>query len=53
MSSREEAEAFGFAAPAPCLLLKRLSYTADDKLVEYAENTFRGDAYRYQTKLGL
>jgi GntR family transcriptional regulator len=53
ISSREESKAFGFATPGPCLLLKRHSYTADDKLVEYVEGTFRGDAYRYQIKLGL
>jgi GntR family transcriptional regulator len=52
-SSRAEAEVFGFAAPGPCLLLKRQSYTADNQQVEYAEGTFRGDAYRYQINLGL
>jgi len=52
-SSKEETLAFGFAAPGPCLLLKRLSYTADGKQVEYVEGTFRGDAYRYQIKLGI
>jgi GntR family transcriptional regulator len=52
-SSREETEAFNFTAPGPCLLLKRHSYTAANELVEYAEGTFRGDAYRYQIKLGL
>jgi GntR family transcriptional regulator len=51
-SSKEETDAFGFTTPGPCLLLKRLSYTADGKQVEYAEGTFRGDAYRYQIKLG-
>ena len=51
-SSREEAETFGFAVPAPCLLLKRQTYTADGQQVEYMEGTFRGDAYRYQIKLG-
>jgi GntR family transcriptional regulator len=52
-SSKEETEAFGFTEPGPCLLLKRLSFTADDKQVEYVEGTFRGDAYRYQIKLGI
>jgi len=52
-SSKEEAEAFGFTAPAPCLLLKRQTHTDDDQQVEYVEGTFRGDAYRYQIKLGL
>ncbi|MDR2240625.1 MAG: GntR family transcriptional regulator [Zoogloeaceae bacterium] len=52
-SSPEETEAFGFDAPAPCLLLKRQSYTADNRQVEYVEGTFRGDVYRYQIKLGV
>lgn len=50
-SSAEEAAAFGFDSPAPCLRLKRLSHTADGKAVEYAEGTFRGDAYRYRLRL--
>jgi GntR family transcriptional regulator len=52
-STKEETQSFGFAAPSPCLLLKRLSYAADGKQVEYVEGTFRGDAYRYQIKLGI
>ncbi|MDR0275169.1 MAG: GntR family transcriptional regulator [Burkholderiaceae bacterium] len=52
-SSKEEVAAFGFAAPAPCLLLKRQTFTADNQQVEYVEGTFRGDAYRYQIKLDL
>lgn len=52
-SSPQETAAFGFAAPSPCLLLKRMSYTADGKLGEYVEGTFRGDAYRYRVKLGI
>ena len=50
-SSAVETAVFDFAAPAPCLLLKRLTYTADRQLVEYAEGTFRGDAYRYRLRL--
>lgn len=52
-SSKEETEAFGFVSPIPCLLLKRSSYSADNKQVEYVEGTFRGDAYRYRIKLGI
>ncbi|WP_225782386.1 GntR family transcriptional regulator [Xenophilus sp. Marseille-Q4582] len=51
VSSPEETAAFGFAQPQPCLLLKRLSYTADDRPVEYAQGCFRGDAYRYRLRL--
>lgn len=50
-SSPAEADAFGFETPAPCLQLKRLSHTEDGKPVEYAEGTFRGDAYRYRLRL--
>jgi GntR family transcriptional regulator len=49
-SSTQEAEFFGFTQPNPCLLLKRMSYTADNQQVEYVEGTFRGDIYRYQVE---
>ncbi|MGJ7582612.1 GntR family transcriptional regulator [Variovorax sp. RHLX14] len=50
-SSEIETAMFTFAAPGPCLLLKRMSYTEAKQLVEYAEGTFRGDAYRYRLRL--
>lgn len=50
-SSDIETALFAFAAPSPCLLLKRMSYTEAKQLVEYAEGTFRGDAYRYRLRL--
>lgn len=50
-SSAIETAIFAFAAPGPCLLLKRLSYNAASQLIEYAEGTFRGDAYRYRLRL--
>jgi GntR family transcriptional regulator len=49
-SSMEEARAFGLAVPAPCLLLKRQTYAADDQLVEYVESTFRNAAHSYPVK---
>jgi len=52
-SSAVETAVFEFAAPGPCLLLKRLTYTTGDQLVEYAEGTFRGDAYRYKLRLQI
>jgi GntR family transcriptional regulator len=42
---------FGFEAPLPCLLIKRWSYARDDRMVEYVEGTFRGDAYAYRLDL--
>ena len=50
-SSEAETAMFTFAAPGPCLLLKRMSYTEARQLVEYVEGTFRGDAYRYRIRL--
>lgn len=51
MSSEVEAKAFHYAAPAPCLLLKRKSFSTDNKLVEYTESTYRGEAYAYRLNL--
>ncbi|KFB70186.1 GntR family transcriptional regulator [Candidatus Accumulibacter vicinus] len=51
LSSEVESEVFGFSAPAPCLLLKRRTYSSHRKLVEYVEGLFRGDAYAYRLKL--
>ena len=50
-STADETKVFGFVDPSPCLLLKRNTYTADDRLVEYVEGTFRGDAYVYRLRL--
>lgn len=51
LSSDVETETFGFTENAPCLLLKRLTYSTEDQLIEYVEGTFRGDAYTYKIKL--
>jgi GntR family transcriptional regulator len=51
LSSAQESNTFGFEQPAPCLLFKRKTYTAEQQLVEYVEGTFRGDAYVYKLKL--
>ncbi|WP_367847340.1 GntR family transcriptional regulator [Rhodoferax sp. WC2427] len=51
MSSEAEAKAFQYAAPSPCLLLKRKSFSSDNKLVEYVESTYRGEAYAYRLNL--
>ena len=50
--SQEECEIFGFTQPAPCLLIKRWSYTHGDVMVEYVEGLFRGDVYSYRLRLG-
>jgi GntR family transcriptional regulator len=51
--SPEACEVFGFTQPQPCLLIKRRSYSADQRMVEYVEGLFRGDAYTYRLKLAI
>lgn len=53
MSNADEMEAFGFAEPEPCLLLKRKTYATTGQMVEYVEGTFRGDAYTYRITLKM
>ena len=51
MPTAEECAIFEFDEPAPCLLIKRHSFSADGVMVEYVEGLFRGDSYRYRLKL--
>lgn len=51
MSGEAESKAFQYPAPAPCLLLKRKSFSSDNQLVEYVESTYRGEAYAYHLNL--
>lgn len=53
LSSDVETEAFGFAQNSPCLFLKRSVYSNENKLIEYVEGAFRGDAYVYRVKLDV
>lgn len=53
LSSDIETKIFGFNQCSPCLLIKRRTYSTESKLIEYVESTFRGDAYAYQSKLGI
>ena len=53
LSSAEEMAAFGYTEPAPCLLLKRKTFSRSGQIVEYVEGTFRGDAYSYRLTLKL
>ena len=50
-SSAEETETFSYDSPQPCLLFKRKTFTTANQLIEYAEGTFRGDAYVYKIRL--
>lgn len=50
-SSNDETDTFGYGSPQPCLLFKRKTFTTGDRLIEYAEGTFRGDAYVYKIRL--
>ena len=49
----EECEIFGFDRPLPCLLIKRRSYDHNERMIEYVEGLFRGDAYAYRLKLAV
>jgi GntR family transcriptional regulator len=51
LSNDEESEIFGFQQPYPCLLIKRKTHAPGGVMVEYAEGTFRGDAYVYRLTL--
>ena len=53
MPTSEECAIFGFAVPLPCLLIKRRSYDAAGRMIEYVEGLFRGDSYAYRLRLGL
>jgi len=53
MSSEAETEVFEFAEPGPRLLMKRKTYTVAGQMIEYVEDTFRGDAYAYRLTLNL
>lgn len=44
----EERAIFGFDRAVPCLLIKRRSFARDQRMVEYVEGLFRGDAYAYR-----
>lgn len=48
-----ECAIFGFDEPLPCLLIKRRSFTAEGRMMEYVEGLFRGDAYAYRLKLSV
>lgn len=53
ISSAVETRDLELLAPAPCLLLKRKTYSVARQMIEYVEGTFRGDAYAYRLTLNL
>jgi len=53
LSSEVETKIFGFEQSSPCLFLKRSTYSHENKLIEYVEGAFRGDAYVYRVKLDV
>lgn len=53
LSSEIETKTFGFEQSSPCLFLKRSTYSKENKLIEYVEGAFRGDAYVYRVKLDI
>ncbi|MCK0197153.1 GntR family transcriptional regulator [Ancylobacter sp. 6x-1] len=46
-----ESAVFGFTSPMPCLLIKRRSFDQKERMIEYVEGLFRGDAYTYRMTL--
>jgi GntR family transcriptional regulator len=53
LSSEVETKTFGFEHSSPCLILKRSTYSTENKLIEYVEGAFRGDAYVYRVNLEI
>ena len=53
MPTRQECEIFGFATPVPCLLIKRKSFDAEGRMIEYVEGLFRGDSYAYRLQMSV
>lgn len=53
LSSDVETKTFGFEESSPCLLQKRRIYSGENKLIEYVEGAFRGDAYVHHMKLAI
>jgi GntR family transcriptional regulator len=51
LSSRENAELLGVEPGAALTLLTRLSWDLDGRPVEYARSYYRGDRYRFTTRL--
>lgn len=50
-STREEIKLMGLKAPFPTLIIKRLTYTVNEEVVEYVKGTYHGDRYRYSINL--
>lgn len=48
-----ECATFGFEEPIPCLLIKRRSFASGQRMIEYVEGLFRGDAYAYRLTLSI
>lgn len=53
MPTKRDCEIFGFPMPVPCLLIKRKSFDANGRMIEYVEGLFRGDSYTYRLKLSV
>lgn len=53
LSSEVETKTFGFEESTPCLLQKQRIYSGENKLIEYVEEAFRGDAYVHHMKLDV
>ena len=53
LSSKVKTKTFGFKKSVPWLLQKRRLYSDENKLIEYVEGAFRGDAYVHHMRLDV
>ena len=51
LATPQEAELLQITSPSPVLRMERLSYNEQNMLVEYVKSTYRGDRYKFHTRL--
>lgn len=51
LATPEESELLKITSPSPVLRIERLSYNAQNTLVEYVKSAYRGDRYKFHTTL--
>jgi GntR family transcriptional regulator len=51
LATPEESELLKISSPSPVLRIERLSYNAQNTLVEYVKSAYRGDRYKFHTTL--
>ncbi|MFC4255827.1 GntR family transcriptional regulator [Croceibacterium xixiisoli] len=51
LPGNDDCAIFGIDPSAPCILIKRQSFSHAEQMLEYVEGTFRGDVYSYRMTL--